>query len=71
MIIVMVESSLKLQISEKLQITSNMQNWHHLFEKRNTGSIIPILSIIFYNENCHFNADFSTIAYVFVFSIIT
>jgi len=26
MIIVMVESSLKLQISEKLQITSNMQN---------------------------------------------
>jgi hypothetical protein len=34
-------------------------------------NVILVLSSDYYNENCQFRADFSTIAYVFVFSIVT
>ncbi len=48
-----------------------MQNRRNFFEKCNTESIIPILSLVFYKENCLFLTEFSTNAYVFVFSIVT
>jgi len=70
MILAVVESSVKLQISEKLQITSSMQNRRNFFEKLNTMSVVPILSFVFYKENYPFRAKFFTNAYVFVFSII-
>jgi hypothetical protein len=35
MILKVVESSVKLQISEKLHITFSMQNQHKFFEERN------------------------------------
>ena len=56
------------QISEKLQNTSSMQNWRNFAKSRNTKNVIYVLSSVYYNENCQFQADFSTIAYVFVFS---
>ena len=59
-----------LQISKKLQITSSMQNRRNFFEKCNTQSVILILLFVLYKENCPFRAEFSTIAYVFVFLII-
>lgn len=42
MILTVVESSVK------LEITSSMRNQHNFWEKRNTRSIIPILSLAFY-----------------------
>ena len=47
-----------------------MQNWHNFAKSRNTKNIISVLSSDYYNENCLFQTDFSTIAYVFVFSIV-
>jgi len=47
-----------------------MQNQHNFAKTRNTKIVISVLSSDYYNENYHFNADFSTNAYVFVFSII-
>jgi hypothetical protein len=38
--------------------------------KANTKNVISVLSPDYYNENCHFQADFSTNAYVFVFLIV-
>jgi hypothetical protein len=47
-----------------------MPNGHKFAKRRNTKNIIPVLLADYYNENYHFNANFSTIAYVFVFSIV-
>jgi hypothetical protein len=48
-----------------------MRKWHNFAKTRNTKNVISVLSYDYYNENDHFNADFATIAYMFVFSIIT
>ena len=40
------------------------------YKSRNTKNVISFLSSDNYNENYHFNIEFSTIAYVFVFSIV-
>jgi len=48
-----------------------MQHWHNFAKNRNTKNVTSVLFSNYYNKNYHFNADFSTIAYVFVFSIIT
>jgi hypothetical protein len=47
-----------------------MQNEHNFVKNSNTKNVIPILFSDYYNEICQFQADFSTIAYVFVFSIV-
>ncbi len=36
----------------------------------NTKNVISVLSSDYYNENYHFNADFSTVAYVFENTIV-
>ena len=59
-----------LQIIEKLQIPFSMQNRRAFIEICNTRSVIFVLSFVFYKENCPFRAEFSTNAYVFVFSIV-
>ena len=60
LILTVVKCSVKVQISQKLQTASSMQNQHNFSEKRNTCSIIPILSLVYYKENCSFWAEFST-----------
>jgi hypothetical protein len=40
-------------------------------KSRNTKNVISVLSSDYYNKNYHFQAEFSIIAYVFVFSIVT
>ena len=47
-----------------------MQNEHNFTKSCNTKNVISVLSSDYYNENQHFNEDFSKIAYVFVFSIV-
>lgn len=47
-----------------------MQNRYNLVKIRNTKNVISILSSDYYIGNCQFQADFSPIAYVFVFSFI-
>ena len=47
-----------------------MQDWHNFVKSHNTKNVVSVLSYDHYNENCQFQADFSTIAYVFVFEII-
>ena len=47
-----------------------MHNRHTFAKSHNTKNVISVLSSDYYNENYHFNEDFSIIAYVFVFSIV-
>jgi hypothetical protein len=55
---------------EKLKIPFSMHNGHTFIENNNTRSANNILFINYYNNICSFRAEFPTIAYVFVFSII-
>lgn len=47
-----------------------MRNRHNFVKDRDPKNVFSVLSSDYYNENCQLNADFSTIAYVFVFLII-